>query len=72
MDDELCEELAAVAGGRNDGWPAIRGGMLGSANGLPPMAFDGPPMPGRLGRVKMDEEPKRGLFSLKIPLHPTL
>ena len=64
--DELCDELA-VAGGRNEGWPAIRCGKLGMENGLKAMALDGPPMPGRLGRVKIDEEPNRGLVSLKMP-----
>ena len=65
--DELCEELA-VAGGRNDDWPAIRGGKLE----LAAKGFDdvikpgGPPIPGRLGRLKIDVAPNIGL-SLKIP-----
>ena len=62
--DELCEELA-VAGGRNDDCPATRGGAFAAPPpppyGFMPMAFDGPPIPGRLGRLKIDEEPKRGL-----------
>lgn len=64
--EELCDELA-VAGGRNDDWPATRCCIPELPNVFIPMAFDGPPMPGRLGKLKIDDEPKRGLVSLKIP-----
>lgn len=49
--EELCEELA-VAGGRNDGWPAILAGMLDDPNGFIPMELEGPPIPGRLGKLQ--------------------
>ncbi len=71
--EELCEELA-VAGGRNEDWPAIRGGKPPPC----PLAYGfalivselggGPPMPGRLGRLKMEELPNIGLVLLNTPL----
>ena len=72
--EELCEELA-VAGGRNEDWPAIRGGKppppCPLAYGFALMVSElggGPPMPGRLGRLKMEDPPNIGLVLLKMPL----